>query len=367
MTDLVSSARRRGALAVSAVASFGLFAFVATSCEPVPQGEVYDRSALLSSMSVEVVEPWYADFAARAAALDDAVVALCEAPDEARLDAARAALLDARVAYARVEVVPVGPFSFLSVADQVDFWPADDVAIDKFVAGDAEVVIAQVDRIGVNKKGLPALEYLLHLDADPTTQLTALADNPRRCAMLEVLAEDVHQRADAVYAEWDADGANYGAELSEMSGEGIDMVVNNALAAIEVVAREDLGPPIGTKSGGTPKPESARAWRSRSSLELTRANLEAFRVLYEGRAGYAGLAEFTQIRSERVHGLMTAQLEDVDAAITAIPAPLVTAATEHTELVQAAYDEDKELVRLIKTEWMSALGVSLNFSDNDGD
>lgn len=343
------------------------FMLVTTSCEPVPQGEVYDRSALLMAMSTNVVEPWYADFSVKAAALDDAVVALCEAPDEASLGAAREALLATRVAYAHVEVVPVGPFSFLAVADQVDFWPADDVAIDKFVTGDAEVVIAQIDRIGVNKKGLPALEYLLYLDADPVAQLTALADNPRRCAMLEVLAEDVHQRADAVYAEWDADGSNYGAELSEMSGEGVDMVVNSALAATEVVAREDIGPPIGTKSGGAPKPESARAWRSESSLELTRANLEAFRVLYEGSGAYAGLEEFTQIRSERVHGLMTAQLDDVDAAIAAIPAPLVTAATEHTELVQAAYDEDKALVRLIKTEWMSALGVSLNFSDNDGD
>jgi hypothetical protein len=64
---------------------------------------------------------------------------------------------------------------------------------------------------------------------------------------------------------------------------------------------------------------------------------------------------------------VTTAISDAQAALAAVPPPLDTAITASPDTVLAAYEATYALQRSIATELASVLGVTVTFTDNDGD
>ena len=66
---------------------------------------------------------------------------------------------------------------------------------------------------------------------------------------------------------------------------------------------------------------------------------------------------------------MKQQLHDTQAALAAIEQPLAKAVSDPADIerVITLYSENQTLLRLLKTDVVTALGLTLGFNSNDGD
>ena len=365
---MLSSYRASCTLAVS-------FAAALAGCASEGSGDT--RRELLENWTSALIVPLYADFEARAQTLQTSLDALCAAPSQAALDAARSAWFDTREPLKRAEVFNFGPYSRpeFRIGPQLDSWPARPETVEELLASTDPVDAAAVAQLGVWHKGMPVIEYLLYPpNADAVTQLS----DARRCEYLESVGTELVSRADEIYKAWAPEGGDFASQLSGAGRtsnafrslrDAFGEIVNRMGFTVENVRRDKLGAPLGTSAGGTPQPDTAESRFSGRSVRDIDDNLTGLELLYFGDAS-RNLQGLTRYATERGHSFdadMTAALSASRAALDAIDMPLTAAVASEPDRVQAASDRLGELQNLLQVDMISALGLTLSFNDNDGD
>lgn len=336
------------------------------------------RRRVLHHVAHEVAEPAFDGFRLAAHAAADRASALCDAPDAARLAAARDAWIAERDAWQRLL-----PFNFGPIADQMqqgplDFWPARPDTIDAAITdAPAAIDAAYLATRGTSAKGMPALEYLL-FGTDAAAVLPALQgpDGPRRCAYAVALAGDIAARADQLATAWSPGYAETLARAGDGSAvygsaqAGVDEVTNKLIDALAVMVKAKLDTPLGNLTGAAVDPallESRFAGRSKADLAT---DLAAVWSVYHGadpRVDAGGLAVLVNDVDPGLNQRVHVQYESAVQAVAAIPEPMSDALVNARNAVQFARDEVDALRRMLKLDVASALGVTLSLSDNDGD
>lgn len=335
------------------------------------------RRELLATWSTGLVVEGYRAFERDASALDSALVEHCGAPSDARLRAARDAWWQARASFGHMENWAFGPYSRLPqrIGPEIDPWPLRIRVeqIEALVAGDAPVTPEALANIGVNEKGLQALEYVLY---EPNAA-TALAEDNRRCEYLVSVGKELVARATELRAAWDPEGGDFAGELSE-AGRGrtafdslsgaFSEVVNRIGFTLENMRMEKVLAPL-RDGGDRSAPNLAQSRFSGRSLEDMRDNLIGIERLYFGdpSAGIPGLERYLNERGRSFESEMRSGLDAVRSALDAVPGPLTTAVQSDPERVRAVGDALNELRNLVQVDLINALGLELDFNDNDGD
>lgn len=332
-----------------------------------------DRPSVLADLANDAIVPAYQQFDAAAADLHAAAERLCGTPGEAALAEARRALGDARGAWSYSETMWVGP-----VMDRRSWavvrWPIAVDEIESLIA-DTSLVLDRdriANRIGADQRGLGAVEHVLHTAAEGATAtsvsdvLDAL-DGSRRCDYLRgltgVIAEEASLLAAGWTESWDS-GEPYRDQFSSPDGDGLDTVVNDSLFLLEAVTDLELGAAIGTMDR-EPDPEAIDEGPAAAGVEDLTARLDGVRAVLVGdEAGEQGLAP---LLGDEITGRLRDQLSAARAAVGAVDPPLRTAAVESPESVAAARDAIKAVQITVATEVVSHLGVTVGFSDADGD
>lgn len=335
------------------------------------------RRELLGAWSTGIILPLYRTFERQAEELSSATGPLCESPTPESRQAVRDAWMAARETWKEAEVYAFGPHSRpeFRLGPQIDSWPARVEGIEELVAGDAPVDAASVAGMGVWHKGLPVIEYLLY----PVTDSEPLAlSEPRRCEYLASVSADLVRRAHEMYAAWSPEGADFATQLSEAGRtstafrslkDAFSEIVNRMGFTVENVRRDKLGLPLGEASGGTPAPESVESRFSGRSIADIQDNLDGVELLFFGDAArdVPGLNRYLAERGRNFDDSMLAALDDSRAQLDAIGMPLAEAVQVSPEAVRAASERLGELQSLLQVDIIGALGLTLNFNDNDGD
>jgi predicted lipoprotein len=365
-----ASARFRASLAASLLLPW------LAACSSSGEGDT--RRELLESWSTELIVPLYAQFDAHSQAVAGSLDALCTAPSDASLAAARSAWGDARAPFKQAEVFAFGPYSRpeFRIGPKLDSWPAQPDTIEDYLAGGEPVDPARLAALGVFNKGLPAIEYMLFA---PDVATPARLSEPRRCEYLRSAGAELASRAIEIHVAWAPDGGNFAAQLSGAGRtstawrtlrDAFSEVINRMGFTLENVRRDKLGRPLGDMSGGVAVPEMAESRFSGRSIQDILDNLEGIEVLYFGDptrnvpgvsryAGERGRSDFDES--------MAGAIGAARAALEAVATPLTEAVTADPERVREASARLGQLQTLIQTELISALGLSLNFNDSDGD
>lgn len=334
------------------------------------------RQALLADLANRVIEPAHARFATDAAALEAAVADLAADPSETTLDAARMAWTEAARSFHRLSALNLPGVRFGLYHNRILTWPADTARIEEAVATEEEIDLGYVERLGSNVRGLPGLEYLLFADEASTT-----GDSQRR-AYVAAVAEDVSAQADALLEKWSHDGGDELGMFEAADSEGrnlqssISRIVNEMAMVAEDLRYEKLGRPMGVardpnEPGGEPRPDLVESPYAEVALALIREDLVGLRALVTADGG-TGLDDYLATLDAEVDGqpfgdVLLAQIDATDAAAAAITPSLRDAITSDPETIRVLYDETGDLLRLIKSDLANWLGVSITFSDNDGD
>jgi predicted lipoprotein len=325
------------------------------ACEPPP---TYDKTALVAHLADDVLAPEAAALGPALVALTSAVEAHCAAPTAGTEDSAKAAWRAARAPWKAIEMAPIGPWEDLRTQPLVDFWPVREVDVTTLLDSADPVDETSLGTRGSTVKGLPVVEFLLW---------TEPGESARRCDYLVGLSRRAEADGQAFSEAW----VSYQPELAA-AGAGGERYTTAQLALSELLRSmvdglvglkvAKLNKPAGTDGSGI-HPDLVESRYSGESLPEIRANLEMVERLWAGE----GLRSFVVVQNPDLAPRFDAELAEALAAVEAVEGTLGEALVTDFDGVEEARLAVDQAVRTFALEVVVAFGVTLTFTDNDGD
>lgn len=335
----------------------------------------FDRAAMLENIGQNVITPAYAALEQATAALSTAADGFAAAPSASTLDAAQAALKDARMAWQAANLFQFGPAESAVLRGSLNTYPADMDRIEANISEGGYVLGTVANQAA---GGFPTLGYLLHsgtdedvvalfsTDALATPRAQYLADN---VAFVRTNVNNVANQWRATYLNTFLSPDQAGVDV----GSSVGQLTNAMVLHYERFLRDGkIGIPAGVRSAGIPRPLLVEALYAGYSVELAVANVEAMRRLFKGISadGADGLGYDDYLVSLDNQALS----EDIDGAFVNIVTslqglndPLPKQIEDDPQLVNDTFVAMQQLVALLKADLTSVLGVTITFQDTDGD
>ncbi len=344
---------------------FGTLVAVSAACGPGAP----DEAEVVAGITDHVIVPSYEALSTEAALLSGALDALCAAPSAAALGDARDAWRGAREAWARSEASGMGPvLERRSVG--VIAWPVvQPERIDSMLESSPSVTTDFVrNNISSTQRGLGGIEYVLFADG----ALSSLAGDPARCAYLTSAGEVIADETAALLDDWTVGGgAPYREYFTGRSTEPLETseavaeVVRTQVFLIRTIVDMRLAGALGLR--GDADPTAIPGGAGEHALAELRSQVLGMRDVYEGAGGGPGVSTLIVPLSEDADARVRAGFEVSLAAIDAVDGPLREAAAGSSPEAVAVYEALMALQDTLATEVVSLLGVSVGFSDADGD
>ena len=335
-------------------------------------GGASDRDVLIS-LADEVVVPAYQSAAEDVAQLDQDVQTLCGAPSEASLGAARQSWRDARASWMRTEAMWFGPVMDRRSVRLVDWSPTNVAGMDEMLAGGRVLSTDEVREVlASNLRGFGAIEYLLFADNTPAGSNATEA----LCVYLTALTEVARTETDAILNEWE-DGAEgrppYKDYFSDRAGvsalpkAAVADVVRTQVFLIRDAVDMRMASALGLR-GDAPDLTLIPGTAADNGLHDLRNEILGMQAIYEGSGEESlGVSHLIVALSEETDQRLREQFTAAIAAIDAVDGPLRAAISERPEQVVAVHDALQDVQVTVSTEVVSLLGVSVGFTDTDGD
>lgn len=343
------------------------------------QNVSFDRSAVLENWADNIIIPAYLDFNARVANLDSATTAFVEESTTSNLENLRTAWVDAYTIWQRVSVFENGPAEIVGLRLNINIFPASVTTIEDNIASGSYDLSLSSNRAA---KGFPALDYLLHGIADDDAAIIAVysgsqGDNYRQY-LLDIV-NDMQVLSTAVLEEWQNGFRDTFVENDGSSSTAsVDRFVNDYIFYYERFLRAGkMGIPGGVFTG-TVEPNTLEALHAGDlSKQFFLEGLTAVQDLFNGRA-YNGNAQGESLSSyldalnilkdgADLAVIIDNQFETARQAVEALGSFEQELQTDPPINFLTAYDEVQRIVPLLKVDAVSALSISIDFADADGD
>lgn len=330
-----------------------------------------DRRALLTRIVEQVILPHHQALVEESALLEQRVQQFADDPTVDTLAAAQAQWHTTAAAWAQVE-----PFSLrftMLATGQIKKWPINTKFIEEFIAETATIDEPFIASIGATAKGIGAIEYFLFSPTLTADEIVAtLAVTPQRLAYPVALTQNLTNAAEALYALWAPEGENgaqrfIDADFSENNVQGsISMLTNELIVLLETMVKTKVEYPLRGVMAD-PQPQAVESPYAGASWPLMVANLRTVQQVFQAGLGdYLDQMAVTP-RTPTLSAAINTQLEATIAAMEALTLPLEVAVIEDPAPVRAVRDEIKDLLVLLKVDMANQLGITVTFSDNDGD
>jgi predicted lipoprotein len=326
------------------------------------------REELLYGIVLDVVVPSAREVLETSEALVRATEALAAAPNVDALRAARRAFRPALLAWKGAQCFRHGPFVETSALLRALFWPSRPDTIEKALGSARAPDDALVSDLGVDAKGLYALEYLLFpLELDEAGAATRFSgdDGARRRSFAAALARSVHSYA-AASSRRLGNGKAYAESFARAGGESLSALLAEVIGAVEIVAAHRLEYVLKLAESRLLKPREVEGWASGLSREIALRQLTSTERLYQG-ASDGGLSALTRAVAPAVDQRVRTLYAQAISQVRALEAPLEQVVRSNRGALARAAEVTKRLEITMKVELTSALGITLTFASTDGD
>ena len=355
---------------------------VLSSCGPDNEGgdpkTEYDRQAMVANYADNLIVPGYTAFKNKTEAMVTAINTFVAAPTTATLATARTAYREAYKTWQDVSIYEFGPAEEQLLRNNLNIYPTSVAEIENNItAGTYDLQAAD----NLDAKGFPALDYLLYgagTEAAVVDQYTSGANAANRKKYLQDISSLINQRANVVYTGWTS--GDYATTFKNTPGTAVGSAVGNLVNQlnfdIDLTKRAKVGFPSGRFTAGSALPEKVEAYYSQTSLELLKQAIRAEKATFMGMTANGtngpGLDDYLDhvgapYGNGKLSDAIEAQFDAALAAANAVQGPLAEAVTTQPQAVTKVYDELQKLIVLTKTDMPSALGVTINYTDSDGD
>jgi len=324
------------------------------------------KAEVLRALVAQVVVPNSAALSENSRHLEAAVSRLGADPGVATLLAAREQWQRTLLAWKRAEVFRNGPILDTNCLLRVMFWPVRTSAIDALLQSSQAIEDASIDAMGVDRRGLFALEHLLYSSSPDEASAGAFAgpNGERRARLASALASNAALYAEQVVRAL-GNGKAYADQFSDGGQDSLNRLIGQLVYTVENVSARRLTRIAGLAKSGQLKPTAVEASDSHMSQQIALTYLRASEQLYLGVD--RGLTQLVQALSSPVDARLRASFRQAIAAVSSLGRPLEEVAEQNPAALEAAADAVKRLERALRTELASTLGVTLTFSSLDGD
>jgi predicted lipoprotein len=343
--------------AVAVVVGSAVILSACSSGEP-PTDEV------VAALTDDALLPMLATASESTASLAEELEAFCGQPSPDGLDSLRAIWGEAQRSWKMVElVIYFGPAEMLRTLSMVHYLPVSQDGIDELLASDTVIDIDYIEnRAASTQRGLGTIEFVLFGDPGADSQ-------PRACALALAAAVVAADRTSELEGAWvvGQNGEAYAEEfVSEM--DVLDSMAEVVGAIVETFRRlssRELGPALGITSA-EPDLSALTEGRSGAGAAAYLAQVEGIDTVLRA-GGDTSLLNLIRARSPEVADHIESSLTLLKESLEAIDTPLVEMAQQRPEELTVVYELLAELHVLFEADVVSVLGITLGFSDTDGD
>ena len=332
------------------------------------------RQEVMASLTGLVIVPRYRQASQSMTEFSDSTAALCSSPGSGALETTRANWRKARVAWMTTEAFRFGPAMDRRSVSLVDWWPVDIEGIDQTLAERDPVTEETVRQfLPSTHRGMSAMEHLLFGRGSDALDAP---EGEARCRYLQSLAAVARDEVGGILLDWEGEGESGGyagyidgsAKLSLHPRDGEAEVVRSLVFMVRTISNMRLGAALGVDS--EPDAEaipSGAAGHSTRDLERQLLSISEAYLGADGVPESLGVSHIVSQLSPEVDQRMAAAIANTAEAIESVEGSLESAIANNPQSVRNVYDNFKELQRVLNTEVVSLLGVSVGFSDTDGD
>ena len=340
----------------------------------------FDRKGMLTNQADNLIIPSFNHFLELTATLQASADNYTNSPTETSLEELQNEWKNTYLILKQCELFQFGAVDNGFYWSKLDFWPVREVSVNDFINEnelfDSEILATK----GSTLKGMPVIEYLIF---DNNTGNSKILNDftideiaSKRKSYLKGLCANLKGEAEKILAEWQV---NYRFTYMNNDAQGIsgsiNLTVNNMIQTINYIKDMKVGKPFGKKDGIL-YPEEVEAFYSNQSIAAITNNLNGFENLFLGKSGSGndglGYDDFlNHLGAKSGDGMLSdgikGQITDCRNKLADIEMPLQEAIVEQPEKVEAAYLSLKKLLILTQVDMVNNLGVTLTFTDNDGD
>ena len=336
----------------------------------------FDRSALLSNWADNIITPGYEDFVTKVNTLEVAVNTFNASLDTNSLEELRSSWLEAYTTWQRVSMFEIGPAETANLRSNVNIYPSDVTLIEDNIASGTYDLDLPSNRVA---KGFPALDYLLFGEASDTEVLAEFTGNANAQQYLLDVVLDIKTLATQVRDQWQgAYRDTFVSNDGSSSTASVDRFVNDYIFYYEKFLRAGkMGIPGGVFSG-TPAPQNIEAlYNGEVSKQLFLEGLDATQDFFNGVA-YNGVAQGESLSSYLdtlntvkdgvdLNTIINTQFDEARTAVQSLGSFASELEVNPPTTFLNAYDQVQVLVPLLKVDMVSAMSISIDFADADGD
>lgn len=341
----------------------------------------FDRKAMLTHLADSLIIPAYSNYQSVFNEMKAAADAFVTAPDAAKLSALRDQWKLAYLAWQQVELYNFGPADAALLRNYSNIYPTDTTLLKSFISSGTY----DLEALANNKvQGFPALDYLLNGSGNNDTEIlenyTTSAEAAQWKKYLGDVVTSMHTKLNKVVSDWKG---SYRQQFIDNSGTGagssLSLMVNEYIMNFERFLRSGkFGIPAGVMSG-VAAPEKVEAFYSKEfGMELALKALDASRDFYLGKSFHAGskgagLQTYLQALGKNNQNVATlannieAQFGVIRSAMVSLSNSVYDAVENDRTSVLAVYDKMQQQVRYLKVDMTSAIGITISYTDNDGD
>lgn len=340
----------------------------------------FERATMLTNWADNIIIPSYVAFAAELDALTTSFDTFKADASVSNLSNFRAAWVSSYKMWQRVSMFEIGPAETVGLRLNLNIYPTNSEKIEGFIAAGTYNLSLSSSR---DAKGFPALDYLINGLGEDDAAIVAkfnTTDNDAMIAYTEAVLTDMTTLSNGVLAEWNAgyrdtfvnnDGASATAS--------VDRFVNDYIFYYEKFLRAGkMGIPLGVFTGTT-LPQNVEAYYKEDiSNELFLEGLAAVQDFFNGKHyGSSTTGESlgtyldklsTVMEGENLSDIINAQFNTARTAVSGLGSfrTEIEDNTPPTNML-LAYDAVQKAVPMLKVDMVSAMSISIDFVDADGD
>jgi predicted lipoprotein len=351
----------------------------AGSCKKDPMTDNFDKTGLFTNYADNLILPAYNAYGTELDAMQTAVNAFFSAPDTNTLAAAQQAILDAYAAWQYCEI-----YNLTEPADAVQSWyntnffPTDTSAVLLNIQSNNNSTTF-IESATITQRGFPVLDHLFFSRTLNRAQLlerfTSDTYAASRKTYTSSVISDIRRIQAAIVNAWPSHRNTFINAIGTDAGSSFSIMVNSISQRTDNLKRHQVGIPAGYV-GNTPTmvllPTKSQAYYSNQSIAYMVITLQNLKEVIQGGSG-TGLYEYLQhlnatstIGGDLAEDIMTQLDVCIAKANDCGPDYAATIDTDKAK-ADALFLEVKKLLVLIKVDMPSAIGVSISYSDNDGD
>lgn len=346
------------------------------------QADQYDRSTMLQNWANNIIIPSMENYAQKLTALKTAATDFTTEPDAIKLETLRSQWLEAYKAYQYVAMYNIGKAEELQFSKFCNTYPANAALIT------TKVNSGNLDLEGPGNdvaQGFPALDFMLYGLSD-TDVLSFYTDNSQANnykTYLNAVVDKLASLNTAVLSDWKNGYKDTFISKTDNTATGsVNRMVNAYIQYFEKEVRSGkVGIPAGRFSTTT-LPEKVEGFYSKvHSRELLLNGLQASWDFFKGKQFNSGtngpsLATYLEFLKANGNGadaetglniLMDNQFAAAQTAINDMQQNLYQQVITDNNKMLTAFDKMQRNVAYMKTDMVSAMSISIDYTDNDGD